>query len=62
MSELELFTVSFKSNGAIVIDFNEQLLVFATKEEIFSEMDGDMDALAPIVSKMVKFIQEKSDL
>lgn len=61
MGELELFTVSYKNNGAIGIEFNEQLLVLATKEELFNEMEGGMDDLAPIVSKMLKFIKEKAN-
>ena len=61
MDELELFTVSFKGNGSIGVIFNEQLLALATEEEIFNEMDGDMDALAPIVSKMVEFIKVKAN-
>jgi len=61
MDELELFTVSFKGNGAIGVEFNEQLLTLATEEEIFKEMEGAMDTLAPIVSKMVEFIKAKAN-
>ena len=61
MDELELFTVSYKGNGNVGVEFNAGLLLVATKEEIFEEMAGDMDSLTPIVSKIMKFLSEKSD-
>ena len=62
LMELELFTVSYKENGAIGIEFNEDLLQVVTQEELFNEMDDSMNGLAPIVSKLMKFMKSKSDL
>ena len=61
MDKLELFTVSFKSNGAIGVEFNEGLLSITTKEELFNEIGNDMNELKPIVAKMMKFINKKAN-
>ena len=59
--DLELFTVSYKQNGAIGIEFNEQLLQVSTEEEIFKEMTNEMEAIAPIVSKLMLFLKKENE-
>ena len=59
--DLELFTVLYKQNGAIGIEFNEQLLQAATEEEIFKEMTNEMKAIKPIVSKLMIFLQKRTE-
>ena len=59
--DLELFTVLYKQNGVIGIEFNEQLLQAATEEEIFKEMTNEMEAIKPIVSKLMIFLQKGTE-
>ena len=59
--KLELFTVSYKENGSIGIEFNEELLQLATEEELFNEMTDGMEQIVPIVSKLMMFLQSKGD-
>ena len=59
--DLELFTVSYKQNGAIGIEFNEQLLQVSTEEEIFKEMTNEMEAITPIVSKLMLFLKKGNE-
>lgn len=58
--DLELFTVSYKQNGAIGIAFNPDLLEIAPQEELINEMTDGMDQIAPIVSKLMMFLKGKN--
>lgn len=57
--DLELFTVSYKQNGTIGIEFHEQLLQVVTEEELYKEMTNEMRKIVPIVSKLMMFLKRK---
>ena len=57
--QLELFTVLYKEDGSIGIEFNEELLQVATEKELFNEMDSEMRRIVPIVSKLMMFLKKK---
>ena len=59
--DLELFTVLYKENGAIGIEFNPDLLEIAPEEELINEMTDGMDAIAPIVNKLMMYLQGKNE-
>ena len=59
--DLELFTVVFKENGAIGIEFNPELLEIAPEEELINEMTDGMDAITPVVIKLITYLQVKND-
>ena len=64
MEEFELFTVSIKndstsSEGTVKVMFNEELLAVVTQEELFIELEGEMDALLPMVAKIFNLMKSK---
>ncbi|MBZ9635612.1 hypothetical protein [Clostridium sp. FP1] len=64
IEKANLFTVSIKNDGTtnegiIDVEFDESLLAFATQEELFNELEGEMDALMPMVAKIINLIKSK---
>lgn len=63
MEEVNLFTVSIKNDGddegIVHVNFNEELLAFATEEELLKELETEMDALVPMVAKIFNLIKSK---
>ena len=62
MDELELFTVAYRENGTIGVDFNEQLLQVVAEEELIKKMTPSMGALRPIVVELLDYISGKSEV
>jgi len=64
IEKANLFTVSIKNDGTtnegiIDVEFDESLLAFATQEELFNELENKMDALIPMVAKIIDLIKSK---